>query len=188
MAKFPADRVYRKTRHGFWRSAGIFLLLALMVIGAWQYGKWTDGREPVPVDGLKIYVVDGDSFMIGSRKLRLDGIDAPELKQICNGSDGTPWSCGRTARAALEKLLTEPGLTCEAEISDRYARSLATCRTQLTADIAAMQVREGMAVSHEFNDMRDFGAEEDAARRAKRGIWRGNFERPEIWRTNHPRG
>jgi endonuclease YncB( thermonuclease family) len=183
MAKFPQDRVYRNRRPGCLRNSGIALLLSAMLAGAWYYGKWTDQRQPVVIEGQKLFVADGDSFAIGPRKLRLDGIDAPEIRQVCKDSAGRDWPCGRTARAALEKLLTEPGLACEAEVQDRYARSLATCRTAQTVDIAAAQARDGMAVSDEFNGMRSYGEEEDAASDARRGIWQGAFVRPEEWRA-----
>jgi endonuclease YncB( thermonuclease family) len=187
MTEFPADRVYRKKRYGFWRSAFIFALLCCLLVAAWFYGEWTDVRQPVPIAGQKLYVVDGDSFAVGTRKLRLDGIDAPELKQTCLDTQNVEWPCGRAARAALEQLLLEPGLQCEAEAQDRYARSVATCASSTTPDIAATQVKNGMAVTHEFNGMRDYGSEEDSARKQKRGIWRGTFERPEDWRAANPR-
>ena len=187
-AKFPSGRVYRKRRNGFWRGVLIFALLAVLMAAAWFYGAWTDVRQPVPITGQKLYVVDGDSFVVGTRKLRLDGIDAPELKQNCRDGHGADWPCGRAARAALEKLLLEPGLQCEAEAQDSYARSVAICASSTTPDIAAAQVSDGMAVTHEFNGMRDYGREEDAARMQKRGIWRGTFGRPEDWRAAHPRG
>jgi endonuclease YncB( thermonuclease family) len=181
--KFPESRVDRRPRNRFWRSFGIALLLASMLVAAWYYGQWTDKRQPVPVAGQKLYVVDGDSFAIGTRKLRLDGIDAPEYRQSCKDAAGREWPCGRTARASLEKLLTEPGLACEAEVHDRFARSLGTCRTSSTADVAAAQVQGGMALSDEFNGMRSYGDEEDSARKAKRGIWQGEFERPVDYRS-----
>ena len=187
MIRFPADRIYRKQRRGIWRSLAIAVLLAAMMVAAWFYGVWTDQRQPVPIVGQKIYVVDGDSFVVGARKLRLDGIDAPELKQTCKDSQNVEWPCGRVSRAALEKLLLEPGLSCVAEAQDLYARSVATCRSTSTPDIAAAQVGDGMAVTHEFNGMRDYGGEEDAARAQKRGIWRGAFDRPEDWRAKNPR-
>jgi endonuclease YncB( thermonuclease family) len=187
MINFPAGRVYRKKRHGFWRSFSIALILTIMMLAAWFYGEWTDQRQPVAIKGQKLYVVDGDSFVVGTRKLRLDGIDAPELNQTCKDDKNIEWSCGRAARAALEKLLLEPELSCEADAQDKYARSVATCRSTTTPDIAADQVVNGMAVTHEFNGMRDYGSQEDSARAKKRCIWRGIFDRPEAWRASHPR-
>ena len=187
MTKFPADRVYRRKRTGFWRTLCLGLLLTAMLVAAWFYGAWTDGRQPVPISGQNLYVIDGDSFSVGQRKLRLDGIDAPELNQSCKDERGSEWSCGQTARTALEKLLLAPGLSCIAEAQDRYARSLATCQSTSTPDIAAAQVLDGMAVTHEFNGIRDYGSEEDAARIALRGIWAGVFDQPADWRATHPR-
>jgi endonuclease YncB( thermonuclease family) len=154
-----------------------------MVTVAWGYALWTDARAPVPVAGQKLVVVDGDSFALGPRKLRLDGIDAPEYRQNCRDARGGEWACGRAARAALEQLLTGAGLACEAEAHDRYARALATCRSASTPDLAAAQVLAGMAVSDEFHGMRSYGDEEDAAKAARRGIWQGDFMRPADFRA-----
>jgi endonuclease YncB( thermonuclease family) len=163
------------------------LLLALLVAG-YYYAISSDKRVTVAATGQKVFVVDGDSFAIGARKMRLEGIDAPEYNQSCRDEASREWLCGRAARAALEKIVLEPDFACEVEIQDRYARALATCRTAHTADLAAAQVESGMAVTHEFAGMRDYGPQEDRARRAKLGIWRGEFERPEIYRASHPHG
>jgi endonuclease YncB( thermonuclease family) len=132
-----------------------------------------------------IRVADGDSFQIDGRKLRLNGIDAPEYKQACKGTNGQPWECGKAARASLEMLLRSPGLRCEVEAQDRYGRSIATCAATNIADIAAAQVNAGMAVSHEYYGVRSYGDEEDAARSAKRGVWAGQFEAPSDWRSRN---
>ncbi len=158
------------------------LLLIAGLIAAYYYATATDQRETIAATGVKIAVADGDSFAMGIRKMRLRGIDAPEYRQICLDEANRQWPCGKAARAALEKILLEPGFSCEVEISDKYARELALCHTAHTPDVAAAQVESGMAVTHEFAEMREYGKEEDRARVAKLGIWRGEFERPELWR------
>ncbi|MBK8373842.1 thermonuclease family protein [Sphingorhabdus sp.] len=158
-----------------------------MLVAGWYYAQSADQRETVSASGQKILIADGDSFAFGSRKMRLDGIDAPEYRQLCTDEAGRDWECGKAARASLEKLMLEPDLQCEVEVHDKYARALATCRTAHTADVAAAQVSEGLAVSHEFNGMRDYGDQEDVARTARKGIWRGPFQRPEEWRAEHQR-
>jgi endonuclease YncB( thermonuclease family) len=167
------------------------LLLVAAVVAAYYYAIQTDRRETISIGsaatGQKIAVADGDSFAVGPRKMRLTGIDAPEYRQNCIDESGRAWPCGKTARLALEKILLEPELSCVVEISDKYARELAICKTAYTPDIAADQVSNGMAVSHEFADMRDYGAQEDRARAARLGIWRGTFERPELWRAANKR-
>jgi endonuclease YncB( thermonuclease family) len=181
MARFPKDRVYRRRSRRSPQSILTTLILAALLIAAWHLDDRKNQR--VPVQGQATHIADGDSFSIGARKLRLRGIDAPEYHQTCKDAAGTDWPCGRTSRAALEKLLTEPGLACKAEAHDRYARSLATCRSSQTADIAAAQVRDGMAVSDEYYGSRSFGEEEDAAKAAKRGVWQGEFTLPENFRA-----
>ncbi|HMT40111.1 thermonuclease family protein [Sphingorhabdus sp.] len=155
------------------------LMLGFMFAAAWFY----DPRESISASGEKVAVADGDSFTIGASKLRLHGIDAPEYRQTCRDAEGVEWQCGKAARAALEKRLLEPGLVCKAQAKDKYGRALATCSTRQTADVAAAQVRDGMAISHEYLGVRDYPDEEDAARAAKKGIWIGAFERPEDWRA-----
>jgi endonuclease YncB( thermonuclease family) len=164
----------------------IALLFAMFAL-AWFGSDRLAPNETVVRGATESRTSDGDSFAIGSRKLRLKGIDAPEYKQTCTDETGAQWPCGKAARAALEKLLAEPSLSCEVGAQDRYSRSLATCKTAHTPDIAATQVRDGMATSHEFAGMRDYGEEEDAAIEAKRGIWRGKFMPPELWREMNPR-
>jgi endonuclease YncB( thermonuclease family) len=164
------------------------LLLVASIVAGYFYAISTDKRVTVLGTAQKIFVIDGDSFAIGTRKMRLEGIDAPEYNQSCYDEASREWACGRAARAALEKIVLEPDFACEVEIQDRYARALATCRTAHTADVAAAQVESGMAVTHEFAGMREYGPQEDRARGAKIGIWRGEFERPEFYRASHPRG
>jgi endonuclease YncB( thermonuclease family) len=182
--RFPKDRIYRKRRRPVLLPT---VLLIVGIVAAYFYANWSDARVSIAASGQKIFVVDGDSFAIGSQKMRLDGIDAPEYRQSCRDEAGREWQCGRAARAALEKIVLEPGFACEMEARDRYARALATCNTAHTPDVAAAQVEGGMAVTHEFGGMRDYGAEEDRARKSRLGIWRGEFDRPEMWRAANKR-
>src|SRR5450759_5358911 len=46
-------------------------------------------------------IVDGDTLAIGSTKIRLEGIDAPETDQVCLNAKGVRWSCGIDARDQL---------------------------------------------------------------------------------------
>jgi endonuclease YncB( thermonuclease family) len=184
MLKFPPGRVYRKSKR--WRALRkilSFSALAVVLYSACYFSERPDFYDTVAIDGLAIQVADGDSFAIGGRKLRLKGIDAPEYQQNCKDAADADWPCGREARTALQKLLTEPGLSCAAEAKDRYGRNLAICRTTAIADLAAAQVKAGMAVSDEYNGIRSFGREEDAARAAKRGLWQGAFLRPAEYRS-----
>jgi endonuclease YncB( thermonuclease family) len=165
----------------------MMILMVAMFALIWLDGGYLAPTETISGQPQITRAADGDSFSIGDRKLRLKGIDAPEYQQPCRDEKGTQWPCGKAAKTALEKLLREPGLTCAISAKDRYSRLLVNCRTARTPDIAAAQVRQGMATAHEFSGMRDYGAEEDLAIITKSGIWRGPFIPPKLWREMNPR-
>ena len=57
-------------------------------------------------------IVDGDTIHIGKIKIRLHGIDAPEMKQTCKTSKGKEQMCGVLAKQALERLVRGQDVTC----------------------------------------------------------------------------
>lgn len=149
--------------------------------------EWIDPPRKFVAVGHKIKVADGDSFSIGPQKIRVDGIDAPEYRQTCENESGVPWDCGKVSRASLELMLQQPGLSCVSDATDQYGRSIATCSTAQQPDIGAAQVMAGMAVSHEYFGVRDYGEQQDDAQSAKRGIWAGAFTPPAEWRESNVR-
>jgi endonuclease YncB( thermonuclease family) len=46
-------------------------------------------------------IIDGDTLAIGSIKIRLVGIDAPEKHQTCKDAGGQKYDCGIVSAAAL---------------------------------------------------------------------------------------
>ena len=119
---------------------------------------------------------DGDSLTMAGQRIRLLGIDAPELDQTCSRADGQPWPCGTAARRRLANLVAASTTTCRPAGSDRYGRILAVC-TAAGSDLGAVMVAEGFAISST-----GYGAEEAAARAAGLGIWAGSFMPPRQWR------
>lgn len=113
--------------------------------------------------------------------MRLLGIDAPELAQNCTTSDGRQWACGKTARDRMSKLLAAGAVDCRPQGNDQYGRLLAHCSVA-GRDIGATMVSEGLALASG-----EYWTEEGAARKARRGIWAGDFEAPRTWRDDHPR-
>jgi len=128
-----------------------------------------------------VRVADGDSFELGGERVRLDGIDAPELHQSC-GAQGRTWPCGEKAKAALAALVASGAVSCRPVDEDRYGRAVSVC-TADGRDIGARLVKEGWAVATGFA----YAGEQRAARAAGRGIWSGPFEMPADWRAAHPR-
>lgn len=66
-----------------------------MFWAAWRFSGATEVQAPLVTTGQEIIVMDGDSFNVGFKKFRLDGIAAPELNQIYKDAKGTNWGCGK---------------------------------------------------------------------------------------------
>jgi len=152
----------------------VFLaLLVLVAVAAGRTG-WL-----APETG-RFSAIDGDSLRKGEQEYRLHGIDAPELHQDCTGADGRMFACGRAARDHLRDLVRGQTLDCDMLETDRYGRLVAQCRAG-NVDINREMVRSGWAIAYRRHGT-EFADAEAAARKARRGIWQGDFEMPERWR------
>lgn len=126
-------------------------------------------------------VVDGDSLKLNGERVRLLGIDAPELHQKCE-KNGKSWKCGRAATSALKKMIGSQKVECRGAEFDRHERLLATCYVN-ELNLNKKMVRAGWAVSYRGN----YRNEQQQAKREKVGIWQGSFEWPSEWRRSNPR-
>lgn len=124
------------------------------------------------------FAIDGDTLAMEGRRVRLRGIDAPELSQTCQRGTLT-YRCGEEARTAIRGLIAGRTVTCRTRGRDRFFRDLATCDVD-GQDIGADLVRRGFAIAYGA-----YADEEQEAREARRGVWAGPFERPQDWRRRH---
>ena len=53
-------------------------------------------------------VKDGNTIQLGDITYRLDGVDAPELDQVCIDDHADTWTCGIDARDQLGKADRRP--------------------------------------------------------------------------------
>ena len=129
-------------------------------------------------------VSDGDSLRSGDLRIRLFGIDAPELKQQCADQNGTLWGCGAAAQRQLNNLISiNRDLQCNLRDVDRYGRLVMQCFSGAT-DIGAAMVRSGHALAYrDFSDL--YISDEKQAKTALRGVWRGTFSPPWKWRRQN---
>ena len=134
----------------------------------------------------KAYVVDGDTIKIKGKSIRLFGIDAPEMKQICFHEDDMPYYCGAHAKYFLKLLIDERDafgpkgfVTCKYKNLDRYGRIIGDCD-----DLNLSMVIRGHAVAYTRYSNIFLNAQE-IAREKKRGIWSGKFDIPEQWRKKN---
>ena len=125
-------------------------------------------------------VIDGDTIVVAGERIRLQGIDAPELRQECTAY-GQPWACGRTSAEWLRERLNGRQVECVGHARDRYGRLLTVCYVG-GQSINEQLVREGWALDHRKYST-DYLQAESAAKRAGAGIWRGEFTTPWEWRA-----
>ncbi len=128
--------------------------------------------------GKVVSVHDGDTItvVVGKRqhKIRLDGIDAPELGQ----------DFGRRSRQLLSDLCFGKIVTVRVVDVDRYGREVGDVRVG-NVDANAELVRAGLAWHYkQYSDDPRLDALENEARTAKRGLWAGSDPIPP-WDWRH---
>lgn len=132
----------------------------------------------------KLYVKDGDSFVLGDQEIRLWGIDAVELLQFCWKND-QKYPCGRQAREYLISLIKPNELKChEKPRAKSETRTVAQCFVN-DNDLAELMVRGGWAVDYSYFSKGFYRASQDQARKEKKGIWAGELQIPREWRKTH---
>ena len=125
-------------------------------------------------------IIDGDTIEISGARVRLHGIDAPEVKQKCRKYEGAEYACGAMATFALAELVEEHRVKCVSSATARYGRKIATCYAG-PVNLNLEMVRRGWAIVYRrysalYSDI------ENQARSARRGLWQGLFTAPWDWR------
>jgi endonuclease YncB( thermonuclease family) len=121
-------------------------------------------------------VVDGDTLEIGSTRVRLFGIDAPEAAQVCKDARGRRWSCGEAAEDRLERLVASRTVSCAGRGADDYGRLLAVCSAG-GREVNAQVVPEGLAWAF-VRYAPDYVETEREARATRRGVFAAENEPP----------
>ena len=127
-----------------------------------------------------VIVKDGDTIKIGSRNIRLFGIDAPELKQKCYYLNDESWDCGRQAAKFLQELIGEQMPSCEAKSIDLYKREVAICYIG-NQELNKIMVEKGFAIAYKQYSKK-YVSDENNARKSFAGIWNSSFMEPSQWR------
>lgn len=180
---------FGRRRRGMPRFAGL-ALLGLVLCGLALFQTWQGGAPVAPAPSpalVAVRAVDGDTLSATeqgrTQRIRLSGIDAPELAQTCRDAQGRTWACGSAARSQLSTLVARGHVTCTRRGEDRYGRLLATCSSGAVGDIGEAMVRSGYAVNYSRYTS-DYAGAEREARAARRGVWQGEFDNPEDWRRH----
>ena len=134
-----------------------------------------------PIVGVA-HAADGDSLVINDTRIRLYGIDAPELDQQCQ-RNGVNWSCGEEAKQALQDMVADRPVTCLPQSVDKHGRVVAVCEDQY-GEINAAMVELGWATAYSFHTDR-YDAAQAGAKAARKGIWASHFMSPRDYRVMH---
>ena len=133
-------------------------------------------------------IVDGDSIHIKSYKIRLEGIDAPEMKQKCKKpylqimffTFQKDYYCGQVSKKKLLQKIGNKSVKCILLGKDRYKRYLAKC-FKGTINLNRWMVRNGFAIAYrKYSKL--YILDENLAKEEKLGLWGGTFIKPEKWR------
>lgn len=153
------------------------------VWGQARASEAADGVATPPVYAARVTrVFDGDTLWVKPlqggryRKLRLDGIDAPEICQ----------SGGLASRDALAARVLNQVVEVSVRQHDDYGRGIARLWHQ-GDDVAAWMVSHGQAWSHRWRrSLGPFKDEEAQARRARKGLFaEAAAELPREFRQRH---
>ena len=136
-------------------------------------------------------IVDGDTIHIGEYKFRLEGIDAPEMRQQCKKESFKisyligftfykDYNCGRVSKEKLITKINTSEIKCISSSKDRYKRYIATCFKGKT-NLNQWMVRNGFAIAYRRYSKK-YVPDEVFAKENKLGLWQGKFMEPEKWR------
>ena len=136
-------------------------------------------------------IIDGDTVHINNNKFRLEGIDAPEMKQQCKKESlkissiigftfYKDYRCGHVSKAKLKAKINGSKIKCIFISKDRYKRYIATCFKGET-NLNQWMVRNGYAIAYRRYSKK-YVSDEDFAKEKKLGLWQGKFMNPEKWR------
>ncbi len=126
-----------------------------------------------------VRIVDGDTIHINKIKYRLHGIDAPEIKQICE-INKKKYNCGLKSKDFLHSLIGNQLVRCEQKDVDRYKRVVAECFVE-NINLNKELVRNGWALAYRHYS-KDYILDEEFAAKNSLGIWKGTFIHPKKWR------
>jgi endonuclease YncB( thermonuclease family) len=147
-----------------WIAGGALLVAALLGRRLRRLlGRWLGRVHPsASVFTGKAYVIDGDTIEVGRARVRLFGMDAPELTQ----------RGGHKAKSHMIGLAGGKTVTVHPVDVDCYGRIVARVECA-GVDLSKQMVADGFARAMTGWHL-DYAADEWQARRGERGLWAGD--------------
>jgi endonuclease YncB( thermonuclease family) len=148
----------------------------------------------------------GDTFAIGDVSIRLNGVDAPEIGQLCLDANESEVPCAQMARDHLAHLVRDVIVICtppdaNVKIKDSFGRPILNCKAQRPVgdpiDINQTIIRDGFAIAYRGLNVKDeeakqifvrrYAEEEKTAAQKELGLMRYCFLDPVRWRRDEGR-
>ena len=166
-------------------------LFSLLIIFFLSLTNLANSEEKfINLSKMLVIVTDGDTIKMGKENIRLFGIDAPEMKQICKDKNNDPYACGHSSKVYLKDLINHPGygdqIYCYYSERDRYKRIIGECfvGAESKININYLMVLRGQAVAY-IRYSEKYLEAQNQAKKDKVGIWAGTFDLPEEWRKKN---
>jgi micrococcal nuclease len=163
--------------------AGLWVVLVVLVAAGALIGRAEAGERWIEVYEARVSrVFDGDTLWVNPlaggryRKLRLEGLDAPE---ICQPG-------GEPSRDALAQRVLQQVVTVQVSGFDDYGRALARVR-HTGEDVGALLVAEGHAWSSRYRSASGpYAVQQAQAQAFGRGLFADpKAEEPRAFRRRH---
>lgn len=156
---------------------GIFALAVLAI--AELVSNIALAREPDLIGPAT--VIDGDKIEISGQRIRLFGIDAPEISQNCLDEAGASYRCGQVAAGQLEALIAARPVRCIEVTRPGWGRVVAKCRVE-DVGIGRWMVRHGFALDFVKYSKGFYADEQEKAQDERLGLHAGRFTPPSEFR------
>ena len=131
----------------------------------------------------ELRIIDADTIVLNGAKVRLNGIDAPEMRQNCEDINLKMYACGVSSKRALQNFIqTRPDemVQCQYIGKDAYGRMIGDCSIG-KININMWLVENGWALAYRKYSKK-YVENENSAKNNLVGIWSGKFVEPWKWR------
>ena len=160
------------------KVCAVFVLIcASLAAQADSAGRDSAGRDFAG----RVRVIDADTWDVGRERVRLFGIDAPEMDQTCTDSQGQRWACGVWVSEQVRQRFGGQDVRCERLNKDRYGRTVARCFVD-GKDVARAIVAEGLAFAYRRYST-DYVLDEKGAAVNARGLHSSQVQSPAAYRA-----
>jgi endonuclease YncB( thermonuclease family) len=126
--------------------------------------------------------ISGDTIEVQGRRVRLSGVTAPGLDQLCVGARAQ-WRCGMVARLKLDQRIGSSPVICSGQGADGHDRILGRCRLDdgQGMELNRWLVASGWALASGEHGQAYKETETQAASSGA-GLWRDGFAPSADWR------